>query len=161
MGGGGIGLRRANIAPSPPIFVRYSRFPPCGFPRYRNLGGRGGRRTKSAIRNQVRIATSGSLLPLWEKARMRVRRAQARLRLCGRDARAPRVANLPMQAIHGKMARVMTPKRNSAGIRPASRPTRTRTPAEPSTPVIPAKAGIHRAGGRRYDRPRERNANAP
>ena len=44
--------------------------------------GRGERRTKSAIRNQVQIAVSGSLLPLREKARMRVRRAQARL--CGR-----------------------------------------------------------------------------
>ena len=27
---------------------------------------------KPATRNQVQIATSGSLLPLWEKARMRV-----------------------------------------------------------------------------------------
>ena len=34
--------------------------------------GRGGQRTKSAIRNQVQIAVSGSLLPSWEKARMRV-----------------------------------------------------------------------------------------
>ena len=41
-------------------------------------------------RNQVQIAASGSLLPLWEKARVRALRAQARL--CGRDARAPRGA---------------------------------------------------------------------
>ena len=47
---------------------------------------------KTAARNQVQIATSGSLLPLWEKVRMRVRRAQARL--CGRDARAPKGVNL-------------------------------------------------------------------
>ena len=38
---------------------------------------------KPAARNQARIAANGSLLPLWEKARMRVRRAQARL--CGRQ----------------------------------------------------------------------------
>ena len=44
-----------------------------------------GWRTKPASRNQVQIAASGSLLPLWEKARMRVRRAQARL--CGREFR--------------------------------------------------------------------------
>ena len=50
--------------------------------------------TKFAIRNQVQIAVSGSLRPLWEKARMRALRAQARL--CGRDARAPRTTNLPM-----------------------------------------------------------------
>ena len=42
-------------------------------------GGRGERRTKSAIRNQVRIEAGGSLLPLWEKARMRVSRALARV----------------------------------------------------------------------------------
>ena len=59
---------------------------------FRSSGGhrnreRGERRSKLAIRNQVRIAACGSLLPLWEKARMRVRRAQARR--CGRDARAP------------------------------------------------------------------------
>ena len=36
-------------------------------------------------------------LPLWEKVRMRARRAQARL--CGRDARAPRLVKpLPLQA---------------------------------------------------------------
>ena len=36
--------------------------------------------TKLATRNQVQIPTSGSLLPLWEKARMRVTRASAALR---------------------------------------------------------------------------------
>ena len=40
-----------------------------------------------AIRNQARIPTSGSPLPSWERARVRVRRALARL--CGRDARVP------------------------------------------------------------------------
>ena len=35
---------------------------------------------KPDIRNQVRIEASGSLLPLWEKARMRVTRASAALR---------------------------------------------------------------------------------
>ena len=36
--------------------------------------------TKLATRNQVQIPTSGSLLPLWEKVRMRVTRASAALR---------------------------------------------------------------------------------
>ena len=63
------------------------RFGFSSFRRTQEPGGRGERRAKSAIRNQARTASSGSLLPLWEKARMRVRRAQARL--CGRDARAP------------------------------------------------------------------------
>ena len=45
---------------------------------------------KPATRNQVRIEAGGSLLPLWEKARMRVRRALARL--CRRDFGA----NLPL-----------------------------------------------------------------
>ena len=84
-------------------------------------------RTKSAIRNQVQIAASGSLLPLrekarmrvsralarvltpanlppispsWEKARMRARRAQARL--CARDARAPKDSNLPPLAPYAR-----------------------------------------------------------
>ena len=39
-------------------------------------------------RNQARTAVSESPLPLWERVRVRVRRAQARLG--GRDARAPR-----------------------------------------------------------------------
>ena len=39
---------------------------------------------RTATRNQAQIAAIGSLLPLWEKARMRVRRAQARL--CGRKS---------------------------------------------------------------------------
>ena len=43
-----------------------------------------------AVRNQAPSVDSGSLLPSWEKARMRVRRAQARR--CGRDARAPMYA---------------------------------------------------------------------
>ena len=45
---------------------------------------------KIAIRNQVQITAIGSLLPSWEKARMRALRALARL--CGRDARAPSAA---------------------------------------------------------------------
>ena len=53
---------------------------------------------RSAIRNQVQIPTSGSLLPLWKKARMRVRRAQARL--CGRDARAPRAQPTLISALY-------------------------------------------------------------
>ena len=48
---------------------------------------------KPAIRNQVQIAVDGSPLPSRERARVRVRRAQARL--CGRDARAPR-GKLPL-----------------------------------------------------------------
>jgi len=44
---------------------------------------------KLAIRNQAPRSASGSPLPLWERARVRVRRAQARR--CGRDARAPSV----------------------------------------------------------------------
>ena len=40
-----------------------------------------------ANRNQARTAVSGSPLPLWERVRVRARRAQARL--SGRDARAP------------------------------------------------------------------------
>ena len=63
--------------------------------------GREGQRTKSAIRNQARIAVSGSLLPSWEKARMRVRRAQARL--CGRDARAPRPQTYPCKGAAGEL----------------------------------------------------------
>ena len=103
-----------------PLWAYRGRFGFSSFWRYRNLGGRGERRTKSVIRNQVQIAVSGSLLPLrekarmrvsralarvltleptpvsplWEKARMRVRRALARL--CGLDARAPGDANLPL-----------------------------------------------------------------
>ena len=48
---------------------------------------------KPATRNQARTEAGGSLLPSWEKARMRVRRACARL--CGRDARAPGDAARP------------------------------------------------------------------
>jgi len=40
-----------------------------------------------ANRNQAQTTVSGSPLPLWERVRVRVRRAQARL--SGRDARAP------------------------------------------------------------------------
>ena len=67
------------------VVFEFRRFSGCW-----NLGGRGEQRTGSAIRNQVQIAVIGSLLPLWEKARMRVRRAQARL--CRRDFGA----NLPL-----------------------------------------------------------------
>ena len=56
-----------------------------------------GWRTKPASRNQVQIAASGSLLPLWEKARMRVRRAQARL--CGREFRRKPT---PVSPSHGR-----------------------------------------------------------
>ena len=56
------------------------------------LAGSGERRTKSAIRNQVRIADSGSLLPLWEKARMRV---SPRLRAALRAGR-PRSQGRPL-----------------------------------------------------------------
>ena len=52
-----------------------------------NPEGTRGSRAESSIRNQARIASDKSLPPLWGKARMGVRRAQARL--CGRDARAP------------------------------------------------------------------------
>ena len=89
-----------EIRLSPPSFPRKResrRLPPSSPPGIKHksqpahplslYGLTGERRAKFAIRNQVRIPTSGSLLPLWEKARMRVRRAQARLRR--RDARAP------------------------------------------------------------------------
>ena len=49
--------------------------------------------TKPSTRNQAQIPANGSLLPLREKARMRVRRAQARLRR--RAPRAPTTASLP------------------------------------------------------------------
>ena len=55
---------------------------------------------KFATGNQVQIAAIGSLLPLWEKARMRVRRAPARL--CGRDARAPRPQTYPSKPFMGE-----------------------------------------------------------
>ena len=56
---------------------------------------------KFAIRNQVQIAVIGSPLPLWERARARVRRAQARL--CGRDARAPRASpNVARRAVDSR-----------------------------------------------------------
>ena len=45
-------------------------------------------------RNQARTAVSESTLPLWERVRVRVRRAQARLG--GRDARAPRARTCPL-----------------------------------------------------------------
>ena len=45
-------------------------------------------------RNQARTALSESPLPLWERVRVRVRRAQARLG--GRDARAPRARTRPL-----------------------------------------------------------------
>ena len=54
---------------------------------------------RPSTRNQARIATNGSPLPLWERARVRVSRAQARH--CGRDARAPRGAILaPASALY-------------------------------------------------------------
>ena len=65
-----------------------------------------------AIRNQVQISASGSPLPLWERARVRVSRALARVLT---------PANLPLQALHrrglwrGRAAR----KRGSAGGTPA------------------------------------------
>ena len=45
-------------------------------------------------RNQARTAVSEFPLPLWERVRVRVRRAQARL--SGRDARAPRARTCPL-----------------------------------------------------------------
>ena len=55
---------------------------------------------KFATGNQVKIAVSGSPLPLRERARVRVSRAQARL--CGRDARAPRSQTYPCKPIKGE-----------------------------------------------------------
>ena len=52
---------------------------------------------KPAARNQVQIAVSGSLLPLWEKARMRVRRAQARL--AGETLTLTAIPKLPLWRI--------------------------------------------------------------
>ena len=63
-------------------------------PRHSRESGNPEGAAKPASRNQVQIATSGSPLPLRERARVRVRRAPARL--CGRDARAPRQPNLPL-----------------------------------------------------------------
>ena len=60
---------------------------------------------KFATGNQVQIVAGGSLLPLWEKARMRVRRAPARL--CGRDARAPRPQTYPSKPTKGEGIRWM------------------------------------------------------
>ena len=52
---------------------------------------------KFATRNQVQITANGSPLPLWERARARVRRAQTRLRRL--DARAPRRKPTPISAL--------------------------------------------------------------
>jgi len=55
---------------------------------------------KSAIRNQVRIVASGSLLPSWEKARMRVSpRASAALR-AGRPRSLPARASERGENVH-------------------------------------------------------------
>ena len=107
--------RESGNPESPPPEIKYKSQPADPFSLYgltgvglafrrsgghRNLGDMGKSRTKSAIRNQVQIAVSGSLLPLWEKARMRVRRALARL--CGRDARAPRRKPTPVSPLWEK-----------------------------------------------------------
>ena len=51
-----------------------------------------------ATQNQAPSATGGSLLPLSERARVRARRALARL--CRRDARAPKTQACPVQALY-------------------------------------------------------------
>ena len=71
---------------------------------------------KLATGNQIQIAASGSLLPLREKARMRVRRAQARLARAGRPrsqgarTSAPILPVIPAKAgIHSVADVVGTP----------------------------------------------------
>ena len=122
---------------------------------------------KPATRNQVQIAVIGSLLPLWEKARMRVSpRASAALR-AGRPRSQPALsppvipAKAGIQTVATKTAirnqaqipasgsllplwekaRMRVSPRASAALR-AGRPRSQ--PALPS--VIPAKAGIHKRG---------------
>ena len=65
-----------------------------------NPEGTRGLRTKTAAQNQAQIAVNKSLPPLWGKARMGVRRAQARL--CGRDARAPETQTYPCKPFTGE-----------------------------------------------------------
>ena len=89
-----------------------------------------GCRTEPATRNQVQTAVSGSLLPLWEKARMRVRRAQARL--CGRDARAPRDAT----------AYLLWEKARMRALRAQARLPFTATPARALRRALRAQARL-------------------
>jgi len=86
---------------------------------------------KFATRNQVQITASGSLLPLWEKARMRVRRAQARLVRAGRPRSQGRKTASDFLTAIPPLYPVI--------------PSRSTTSFPPYTPAIPAKAGIHRA----------------
>ena len=74
-----------DFSPARSPFPRVSPSPPSFPPSPSVIPAKAGIQTiavRLAIRNQVQIAVSGSLLPLWEKARMRARGALARL--CGR-----------------------------------------------------------------------------
>ena len=88
---------------SPRIWAYRGRFGFSSFWRIQEPRGRGERRTKFATRNQVQIAASGSLLPLWEKARMRVSpRASAALR-AGRP-RSHAAKPTPISLVSGGMS---------------------------------------------------------
>ena len=99
--------------PSPFMVLQGVGFEFCSFSRCRNLGRRGGQRTKSAIRNQVRTAASGSPLPLRERARVRVTRASAALRA---EARAPKPQTYPCkrplwERVSARASRASRPRR--------------------------------------------------
>ena len=91
-----------------------------------------------AIQNQARIAASGSPLPSWERARVRVTpRPSAALR-----AETPALpGNQTCKPFMGEMARA-TPRPRSA-LRANLVPHSSLISLQP--PVIPAKAGIQRA----------------
>ena len=92
-------------------------------PRHSRESGNPEGAAKPASRNQVQIATSGSPLPLRERARVRVSRAQARL--CGRDARVPGAQTYPSVRGWGGDCGGKRPARNSrkSRVRQASERT--------------------------------------
>ena len=84
---------------------------------------------KLVSRNQLQTPANGSPLPLWERARVRARRAQARL--CGRDARAP----IPVLARHSRSLPPSFPrKRESRRSQPSSLPEINYKP-QPTDPL--------------------------
>ena len=109
---------------------------------------------KFAIRNQVRIEAGGSLLPLREKVRMRVRRAQARL--CGRSQTAKSTLVSPL------WERARAPRnRGFAGGFPSSASPTLWIPAFAGmTGVENGNTGKNRRR-RRDNRPSQSNINTP
>ena len=102
--------------------LRLARCHSCKPPVIPAKAGIQSRQAKPAIRNQIQIAVSGSLLPLWEKARMRARRPPAAYR-AGRPRSQGGIPTCPCKPLWERA--------RGEGKMPASRGSAGGTPALP------------------------------